>query len=138
MPAIYSGDKMKAYRQWLPADGYEARASLGGSFYSENIEDYYLSPYDAGYGHIVKFDHDFIGREALERLAGKSKRRKVTLALNNDDVTRAIGTMFQRSDRTEMSSAANPITLKHFARSSGAKGSNSVSELIVPSLRSPP
>ncbi len=101
MPAIYSGDKMKAYRQWLPADGYEARASLGGSFYSENIEDYYLSPYDVGYGHIVKFDHDFIGREALERLAGKSKRRKVTLALNNEDVTRAIGTMFQKSGRAK-------------------------------------
>jgi glycine cleavage system aminomethyltransferase T len=101
MPAIYSGDKMRAYRQWLPADGYEARASLGGSFYSENIEDYYLSPYDVGYGHIVKFDHDFIGREALEQLAGKSKRRKVTLALNNEDVTRAIGTMFQLSDRAK-------------------------------------
>src|SRR6266853_2072392 len=74
MPAIYSGDKMKAYRQWLPADGYEARASLGGSFYSENIEDYYLSPHDVGYGHIVKFDHDFIGREAIGKMAGKSKR----------------------------------------------------------------
>src|SRR5262245_26177704 len=32
MPAIYSGAKMKAYREWLPADGYEAKASLGGSF----------------------------------------------------------------------------------------------------------
>jgi glycine cleavage system aminomethyltransferase T len=38
---------------------------LGGSFVSENIEDYYLTPYDLGYGHVVKFDHDFIGREAL-------------------------------------------------------------------------
>src|SRR5213075_3054497 len=44
MPAVYSGDKMKAFRQWLPADGYEARASLGGSFVSDNIEDYYLKP----------------------------------------------------------------------------------------------
>ena len=44
MPAIYSGEKMKAYRQWLPANDYEAIASLGGSFYSDNIEDYYLTP----------------------------------------------------------------------------------------------
>ena len=32
----------------------------------DDIEDYYLTPWDLGYGHIVKFDHDFVGREALE------------------------------------------------------------------------
>jgi glycine cleavage system aminomethyltransferase T len=101
MPAIYSGEKMKAYREWLPADGYEGRASLGGSFYSDNIEDYYLSPWDLGYGKIVKFDHDFVGREALEKMAGKAHRQKVTLALNDDDVNRAIGTMFQKEKRAK-------------------------------------
>jgi len=101
MPAIYSGEKMKPFRQWLTADAYEAKASLGGSFYSDNIDDYYLTPYDLGYGHIVKFDHDFIGREALEKMAGKPSRKKVTLALDNDDVTRALGTMFQKSDRAK-------------------------------------
>lgn len=101
MPAIYSGEKLKAYREWLPANGYEARASLGGSFYSENIEDYYFTPYDLGYGHIVKFDHDFVGREALEKMAGKNHRKKVTLALNDEDVTRAIGTMFQKGNRAK-------------------------------------
>ena len=50
LPAIYTGDKMKAYRQWLPANTYEAIASLGGSFYSNNIQDYYLTPWDLGYG----------------------------------------------------------------------------------------
>ena len=69
MPAVYSGEKMKAYRSGCPADGYEATASLGGSFYSDNIEDYYLTPWDLGYGFMVKFDHDFIGREALEKIA---------------------------------------------------------------------
>jgi syringate O-demethylase len=101
MPAVYSGEKMKAYREWLPADGYEGRASLGGSFYSDNIEDYYLSPWDLGYGKIVKFDHDFVGREALEKMAGKAHRQKVTLALNDDDVTRAIGTMFQKEKKVK-------------------------------------
>jgi glycine cleavage system aminomethyltransferase T len=101
MPAIYSGEKMKPYRQWLPASGYEAIASLGGSFYSRNIEDYYLTPWDLGYGPIVKFDHDFIGREALERIAQRPHRVKVTLALDNDDVTHAISTMFQKKDRAK-------------------------------------
>ena len=37
------------------------------AIYSDNIEDYYLTPWDLGYGSFVKFDHDFTGREALEK-----------------------------------------------------------------------
>jgi glycine cleavage system aminomethyltransferase T len=96
MPAVYSGDKMKPYRQWLPAHGYEATASLGGSLYSDNIQDYYFTPYDLGYGSIVKSDHDFIGREALEKMAGNQRRRKVTLVWNIDDAVRAIGSLFEK------------------------------------------
>ena len=101
MPAIYSGEKMKPYRQWLPENSYEARASLGGSFYSSNIEDYYLTPYDLGYGPIVKFDHEFVGREALEGIAKKPHRKKVTLALDGVDVTHAISTMFEKRGRAK-------------------------------------
>jgi len=101
MPAVYSGERMKPYRRWLPANSYEAIASLGGSFYSNNIEDYYLTPYDLGYGPIVKFDHDFIGREALEKMASQPHRKKVTLVLNSDDITRAISTMFEKKDRAK-------------------------------------
>jgi glycine cleavage system aminomethyltransferase T len=101
LPAVYTGEKMKTYRQWLPANGYEATASLGGSFYSDDITDYYLTPYDLGYGHMVRFDHDFIGHAALEKIAKNPRRKKVTLALNGEDVTRAIGTMFQKKDRAK-------------------------------------
>jgi glycine cleavage system aminomethyltransferase T len=96
LPAVYTGEKMKAYRDWLPADWYEGMASLGGSFESANIEDYYLTPFDLGYGPFVRFDHDFIGREALEKIAGEPPREKVTLAWNGDDVTAALGTMFSQ------------------------------------------
>lgn len=99
MPAIYTGDKMKTYRQWLPANGFEANASLGGSMVSSNIEDYYLTPYDLGYGGFTKFDHDFIGREALMKLAEKPSRKKVTLTWDSDDVIRIFATMFQAKDR---------------------------------------
>ncbi len=101
MPAVYSGEKMKAYRQWLPANCYEAIASLGGSFYSDNITDYYLSPYDLGYGSIVKFDHEFIGKKSLQKMAASPKRTKVTLALDSEDVTKALGTMFQKENRAK-------------------------------------
>jgi syringate O-demethylase len=101
LPAVYSGGALRAYREWLPATGYEGSASIGGSFVSEDVEDYYLTPWDLGYGHLVKFDHDFVGREALEERVDAEHRQKVTLALEDEDVTRAIGTMFGRFDRTK-------------------------------------
>jgi vanillate/3-O-methylgallate O-demethylase len=95
LPAVYTGEKMKAYREWLPATGYEATGSIGGSFYSRNIEDYYMSPYELGYAPHVKFDHDFIGREALEKMAGQPHRKKVTFAWNNDDVVKVWRSTFE-------------------------------------------
>lgn len=94
LPAVYTGDEMKSYREWLPAEGYEGSGSLGGSYYSDNIEDYYVTPYEMGYGPFVKFDHDFIGREALEKIADQPHRRKVTLDWNGDDVTRVFESLF--------------------------------------------
>jgi glycine cleavage system aminomethyltransferase T len=95
LPAVYSGDSLKSYREWLPAQGYEGSASVGGSFVSQDIEDYYFTPWDLNYGHIVKFDHDFIGRDALERMEQEGgHRQKVTLVLDDDDVTRTLGTLF--------------------------------------------
>ena len=101
LPAVYTSEEMKAYRQWLPANSFEAMASLGGSFSSDDIRDYYLTPYDLGYGSVVKFDHDFIGREALEKIAVNPRRTKVTLALNSEDVLKGMGTMFGPHPRTK-------------------------------------
>ena len=61
-------------------------ASIGGSFVSKNIEDYYLSPWDLDYAGIINFDHEFIGRDALLKLKDQPHRRKVTLEWNADDV----------------------------------------------------
>ncbi len=93
LPGVYSGDKMKAYREWLPAQGYEATGSIAGSFVSDNIEDYYTTPYDLGYGPFVKFDHDFIGRAALEEMVRNGRaqsRRKVTFEWNGEDLGRIL------------------------------------------------
>ena len=94
LPAIYTGDKLKAYREWLGADSYEATGAIGGSFVSDNIEDYYLTPYALGYGPFVKFDHDFHGREALEALDKDSQRHKVTLAWNAEDMAKIFASLF--------------------------------------------
>jgi glycine cleavage system aminomethyltransferase T len=94
LPAIFSDHPlMQAYREWLPAD---AIGSLGGSMDSAEITDYYLTPYDIGYARNVRFDHDFVGREALERMADRPPRTKVTLVWNSDDVAAAIGSLLHK------------------------------------------
>jgi vanillate/3-O-methylgallate O-demethylase len=98
LPAVYSGDSMKAYREWLPANGYEAGGSIGGSFVSDDIEDYYLTPHELGYGSYIKFDHDFVGREALEAMEGKPHRKKVTFEWNSEDVVGVLASMFQQDN----------------------------------------
>lgn len=98
LPAVYTGEKMKPYREWLPASGYEASGSLGGSFYSDNIEDYYMTPHALGYGPFIKFDHDFIGKEALEKMSNELQQKKVTFAWNTDDVVKVISSMFEPGD----------------------------------------
>jgi glycine cleavage system aminomethyltransferase T len=113
LPAVYTGEKLKPYREWLPAKGYEGSASIGGSFVSPNIEDYYLTPWDLGYGHLVKFDHDFIGREALEEMAEGEHRTKVTLALDDDDVARTMASMLQRSGRAKYIEWPNAVYSMH-------------------------
>lgn len=99
LPAIYTGEEMRPFREWLPGDGFEANISLGGSFVSQNLEDYYLTPWDLGYGRLVRFDHDFIGREALERLESEPHKRKVTLMWNADDIIDVFASLFRDKDR---------------------------------------
>jgi syringate O-demethylase len=99
LPAVYTGDSLKDYRRWLKDSSYEAVCSLGGSYSSPNIEDYYFTPWDLGYGHLVKFDHDFIGREALERIAQQEHRIKVTLALDDGDVAEVFHGQFRKEGR---------------------------------------
>ena len=84
---------MKPYRQWLKPTSYEAMASLGGSFYSDDIADYYLTPWDLGYGPFVKFDHDFVGRAALEKMAAQPAAQEGHAGLERRRCRRA------RSDR---------------------------------------
>jgi glycine cleavage system aminomethyltransferase T len=82
LPAIF-GDEFREYREWLPVS---RAGSLGGSFNPDRIEDYYLTPYDLGYARNVRFDHDFVGRPALERIAEGRNKRKVTLVWDDADV----------------------------------------------------
>lgn len=96
LPAVYTSPEMRPYREWLPATSHEGVGSLCGSFYSEDIADYYLTPWELGYGHILKFDHDFVGREALEAKKDEPHRKKMTLEWNTQDVLSVFASLFEQ------------------------------------------
>lgn len=103
LPAFFTGDSqmMKDFRAWAGADSYAGTCSIGGSYVPDSIEGYYLTPWDIGYGHIVKFDHDFVGREALEKMAGETHKQKVTLALDNEDMLRVLSSLYANGERAK-------------------------------------
>jgi syringate O-demethylase len=86
---------------------------LGGSFVAGNIEDYYLTPWDLGYGIMVKFDHDFVGRKALEAMKDKPHRRKVTLALDNADMVRVMSSMLQKGEKAKFVEFPSAVYAMH-------------------------
>lgn len=90
VPAIFTGDAMAPFRNWLPAS---SAGSLGGSFYSEDIADYYVTPFELGYRKIVSYNHDFLGRDALRERSEQPQRQRVTLIWDDDQVEKTLGSI---------------------------------------------
>ena len=92
LPGIYTGDgMMQEYRDWLGADSYEAAGSIGGSFVSKEISDYYVNPFELGYGFYIGWKKEnFIGKDALLKLKDAQNRQKVTFKWNREDVLKVI------------------------------------------------
>ena len=89
LPAIYTSEDTKGFREWLTDDGWEASVNLRGSFSSDNIEDFYVTPYEIGMGKLVRFtpeSGDFYGREALEAIDPTTRRKRAILEWNSDDL----------------------------------------------------
>ena len=96
LPGIYTGDGMlQDYRDWLGADSYEAMGSIGGSFASDNIADYYVNPFELGYGFYIGWKSDFIGKDALLKMKDGKNRKKVTFEWNRDDVLKVVASSFE-------------------------------------------
>lgn len=117
VPAIYESDELKGYREWLAPDGTEAKFSIGGSYVSDDITDYYMTPMERGQGHLIDFDHDFIGKAALEGMIDENHRERVTFVWNEDDVVDIYASMFRGGDTgkfIDLPDTANTWSKTHY------------------------
>jgi glycine cleavage system aminomethyltransferase T len=65
---------------------------------SDNENNFYVTPYDVGWGYLVNFEHEFMGKEALQKIAEDPPRKPVTLEWNTEDVGDVFMSQFRGRD----------------------------------------
>jgi glycine cleavage system aminomethyltransferase T len=67
---------------------------LAGSM-GADIRLRYRNPVELGWAHTIRFDHEFVGRGALEKEVSNPRRKMVTLVWNTDDVVDVYASQFR-------------------------------------------
>jgi vanillate/3-O-methylgallate O-demethylase len=96
LPAIFEEDMaefLEIFNGSFPPE--QRNYNLKGSFEADDISAWYRSPVDLGWAKNVKFDHDFIGREALQQEVATPKRTIRTLVWNDEDVEDVYASFFR-------------------------------------------
>lgn len=97
----YAWSENKEFLEWLGERqishlhnkqlGFMCRGSLGQGF-----EPRYRNPFDLGWDPTVRFDHEFIGKEALQAIANDPNHKVfVVLEWNTDDVLDIIRSQYE-------------------------------------------
>jgi glycine cleavage system aminomethyltransferase T len=60
----------------------------------DDLQRRFKSPYDLGWGHMINFNHDFVGRAALEKEVAAGPNTMVTLVWNADDIADVLRSQF--------------------------------------------
>lgn len=86
----------------------EDPTTLSGSIDPADLSARFRTPYEVNWGWMGKFDHDFVGRAAVEAEAADRRRKTVTLVWNTEDVLDVFASQFQHGD--EYKNFEFPIT----------------------------
>ena len=68
-----------------------------------------VTPYDIGWGYLVNFNHDFVGKDALAKAKAAQAKKMVTLEWNADDIADVFASQFRGKDVA----AYDPIEAYH-------------------------
>ena len=104
LPAVF-GDDMAGFRRYMStyaiAGNWMKQFKINGSFEGNEASDYYRSPVEMGWIRNIKFDHEFVGRNALEAEVAKPTRTVVTLEFNGEDVIDVYASYFTQGEPYE-------------------------------------
>lgn len=99
MPAMFGPDMADYLAEFKAAmPGYAQTLNIAGSFEADDISAWYRSPVELGWSKVINFDHDFIGRAALEKEKANPTRTIRTLVWNPDDVVDVYASLFRKGD----------------------------------------
>ena len=97
---IASVEEDAGYRAFM--SGYPTTVStsikISGSVDPHDLRARYRTPLELNWHKEVKFDHNFVGRAALEAQASAPKRKTVTLRWNPDDVLDIYASLLRPGD----------------------------------------
>lgn len=95
LPWFETDDEMTKYMYENPRlSSFNINRILKGSL-GDELQQRFVTPYDVGWGALVRFNHEFIGRKALEKIAKNPPRQVVTLEWNAEDVGNVFATQFR-------------------------------------------
>lgn len=101
----YAWEKDQEFFSWMTAhgapNGYYAISnpaiSVTGSM-GTDFEARYVNPFELGWGSAVCFNHDFVGKEALQRIKESNPRVMVSLEWNTDDIMEVYRSEFEEGE----------------------------------------
>jgi vanillate/3-O-methylgallate O-demethylase len=101
-PAVQSDPDYVAFCDArMPDFARLGRIPSAGSYVPTDISDHFRTPLELGWKKNIKFDHDFIGRAALEKAVAEQKRTMVTLVWNKEDVLDVQASLYRDGDAYE-------------------------------------
>lgn len=86
----------KEFQDYCAEHGRKNQPKLGSL--ADDPESYYINPYVAGWGKLVNFDHDFVGKEALLNIRATNHTKVVTLIWDPDDCAQVYASQFKGPD----------------------------------------
>ena len=97
----YEDAGFAAYLDARPGAGWmKFQPRLLGSM-GDDIKARYVTPFDTGWENRIKWDHDFVGKQALQEMAKAPRRTVVTLEWNTEDVADVYASQFRDEEPYE-------------------------------------
>jgi glycine cleavage system aminomethyltransferase T len=110
MHFLYPWGEDRGMMEFLKMPGFYV--PLGGSL-GDDMSLRYRNPIEVGWAGAVKFDHEFIGREALEKEAAAPRRKMTTLVWNHEDILDVCASQYQPGEHY------TPMEPSHFGQKHG-------------------